>query len=87
MGQSLVDRIEFEEFGLKSFDPSFGPSISQLKRSPVLDEKQGMVCPTYSLIVCSLISTDHNVHSIFYPNTVRGIIRACLLHSTPDTQT
>jgi len=32
--------MEFEELALKSIDPSLGPSITQLKRSPVLNEKE-----------------------------------------------
>jgi hypothetical protein len=39
-GEKLVDRMEFEELALKSIDPSLGPSITQLKRSPVLNEKE-----------------------------------------------
>ncbi|KAF8962968.1 mitochondrial K+-H+ exchange-related-domain-containing protein [Flammula alnicola] len=38
-GEKLMDRMEFEELALKSIDPSLGPSIIQLKRSLVLDEK------------------------------------------------
>ena len=32
--------MEFEELALKSIDPSLGPSITQLKRTPVLNEKE-----------------------------------------------
>ena len=41
--------MEFEELALKSIDPSLGPSITQLKRSPVLNEKEEppKVCLTY----------------------------------------
>ena len=35
-----MDRMEFEELALKSIDPSLGPSITQLKRTPVLNEKE-----------------------------------------------
>ncbi|KIM41021.1 hypothetical protein M413DRAFT_72320 [Hebeloma cylindrosporum] len=40
VGEKLVDRMEFEELALKSIDPSLGPSITQLKRSPVLNAKE-----------------------------------------------
>jgi len=31
-GEYLLDRIDFEEYSLKSFDPSLGPKIGQLRR-------------------------------------------------------
>ncbi|KAF8157853.1 mitochondrial K+-H+ exchange-related-domain-containing protein [Crassisporium funariophilum] len=39
-GERLVDRMDFEELALKSIDPSMGPSITQFKRTPVLEEKR-----------------------------------------------
>ncbi|KAH9480812.1 hypothetical protein JR316_0007413 [Psilocybe cubensis] len=45
LGEKMVDRLEFEELALKSFDPSMGPSITQLKRSPVLDKKKPTIIP------------------------------------------
>ncbi|KAF9553233.1 hypothetical protein CPC08DRAFT_713943 [Agrocybe pediades] len=44
-GERLVDRLEFEELALKSIDPSLAPSITKLKRTPVLDEKDTSTIP------------------------------------------
>ncbi|CAA7262776.1 unnamed protein product [Cyclocybe aegerita] len=48
-GERLMDRMEFEEFALKSIDPSLGPSIRHLKQRPLVDEK-GSGPPTIPLI-------------------------------------
>ncbi|TFY79608.1 hypothetical protein EWM64_g4401 [Hericium alpestre] len=47
-GERLIDRIDFEELGLKGIDPSLGPRISEL-RPPSKGEKEesekGVVIP------------------------------------------
>lgn len=50
----MVDRLEFEELALKSVDPSMGPSITQLKRSPVLDEKKPTIVSFKLGLMCRL---------------------------------
>ncbi|PPQ77065.1 hypothetical protein CVT25_014878 [Psilocybe cyanescens] len=45
VGQKLMDRTEFEELALKSFDPSMGPSIANIKQRHVLDGKENTSIP------------------------------------------
>ncbi|KDR83090.1 hypothetical protein GALMADRAFT_88915 [Galerina marginata CBS 339.88] len=71
-GEKLVDRMEFEELALKSIDPSLGPSITQLKRTPVLDEKNNST--TIALIFPP---------SLLSPSTSLSDLRAYVEHRIP----
>ena len=88
--------MEFEELALKSIDPSLGPSITQLKRTPVLNEKEEppKVCfPSRPWPISKYWKSDMN-HSFidffnisaFNPLTFKRSVRVACVHRTPDTQ-
>lgn len=82
LGERMVDRLEFEELALKSFDPSMGPSITQLKRSPVLDKKKptivsselGLVHCRHNLVLTAVIDSSHisPVTAIAFDSVIRA---------------